>query len=237
MIYVTGDMHGEIERFSARNIKKLKKQDTLIVLGDFGFLWQGGEAEKQLLSLISSRKFNVLFLDGTHENHALLKNYPVIDYCGGKVRDLGGNLKMLVRGEIYEIEGKSLFALGGGQSEDAEFRVEGKSWWQEELPSSEEIDYARNKIKSCGKVDFILTHEAPQKIRTSILGKDIEEHRLSRFLDELMLTVKYDKWFFGCYHLDRKFTRMHYAVYQNVIEITSPEKKSLFSRLFSKKSR
>ena len=39
MIYVTGDIHGEVERFSEKEIKRLKKQDTLIVLGDFGFLW------------------------------------------------------------------------------------------------------------------------------------------------------------------------------------------------------
>ena len=235
MIYVTGDMHGDIGRFSERALKKLKAEDTLIILGDFGFLWQGNEEEAKNISFISERKYQVLFLEGTHENHDLLEKYPVCDYCGGKVHHLGGNLRMLMRGEIYEIEGKTIFALGGGQSDDIEFRTEGESWWPQELPSAEEIDYARANIKERKKVDFIITHDAPHKIRTSLLGKDIEDNRLDKFLDEVMLTVKYDKWYFGCYHLDRKLTRAQYAVYQRVVEITSPEKKSFFARLFKRK--
>ncbi|MBQ7800400.1 MAG: metallophosphoesterase [Oscillospiraceae bacterium] len=234
MIYVTGDMHGELERFSQRAIKKLKAEDTLIILGDFGFLWSGGEEEEKNLEFIRNRKFKVLFLDGTHENHALLERYPETEYCGGRVRDLGGNLKMLMRGEIYNIEDKSIFTLGGGQSADLEFRTEGESWWPQELPSMEELDSAREKLKAHGPVDFVLTHDAPQKIRISLFGRDIEEHRLSKFLDEVMMTVKYDKWYFGCYHLDRKLTRAQYGVYQKVLEITTPEKKGFFAKLFKK---
>ena len=39
MVYVTGDMHGDASRFSDPRLKKLKKGDTLLVCGDFGFLW------------------------------------------------------------------------------------------------------------------------------------------------------------------------------------------------------
>ncbi len=237
MIYVTGDMHGDIERFSERALKKLRAEDTLIVLGDFGFIWQGGEQEEKNLEFIRNRRFQVLFLDGTHENHDLLANYPTAEYCGGIVRDLGGNLKQLMRGEIYEIEGKSIFALGGGQSEDIEFRKEGVSWWPSELPSTEQIEAARNKIKARKAVDFIVTHDAPHKLRTAIIGEDKEANRLGKLLDEIMLTVKYQNWYFGCYHLDRKLTRTHYAVYQRVIEITDPEKRNFWQRLFKRKKR
>lgn len=235
MIYTTGDMHGDLERFSKGKIKKLKAGDTLIVLGDFGFLWSGSEEEKKNLEFISSRRFNVLFLDGTHENHALLEEYPIEQYCGGRVRNLGGNLKMLMRGEIYEIEGKKIFALGGGQSDDIEFRTEGQSWWQQELPSAEEIAYAEENIMRDRKVDFVVTHSAPYKIKTSLFGRDAEENRLEKFLDRVMLSVKYERWFFGSYHLDRKLTRTHFAVYQNVLEVTSPEKKGFFAKIFKKK--
>lgn len=235
MIYVTGDTHGDIERFSERALKKLKAEDTLIILGDFGFVWQGGEDEEKNLDFIRNRKYTVLFLEGTHENQDKLKKYPEAEFCGGRVRDLGGNLKQLMRGEIYEIEGKSIFALGGGQSEDIEFRKEGVSWWPSELPSSEEIEAAREKIKAKKSVDFIVTHDAPHKIRTSITGEKKEPNRLGKLLDEIMLTVKYQNWYFGCYHLDRKLTRTHYAVYRKVIEITNPEKKNFWQRLFKKK--
>ena len=231
MIYVTGDMHGDIERFSKRNLKKLKKGDTLIILGDFGFLWNGDEQEEKNLEYIGSRKYNVLFVDGTHENFALLSNYPVEQYAGGRVRSLGGNLKQLMRGEIYNIEDKTIFALGGGRSDDLEFRSEGETWWPEELPSIEEIDAAREKLSEIKTVDFIVSHDAPQKIRASITGEDSEPSRLCAFFDELMYKVKYKNWFFGCFHIDRKLTRTHFAVYKKVIEITNPEKKSFFKRL------
>lgn len=235
MIYVTGDMHGDIARFSERGLKKLKKGDTLIILGDFGFLWNGNEEEERNLEFIKNRRYNVLFLEGTHENFDLLDAFPETEAFGGRVRDLGGNLKMLLRGEIYEIEGKKIFALGGGQSDDREFRVEGESWWQRELPSQEEIDLAREKIKAQKEVDFIVTHSSPQKIRISLTGEDEEGNRLCKFFDELMFSVKYKNWFFGSYHIDRKLTRTHFAVYRKVIEITNPEKKGFFKRLFKRK--
>ena len=48
MIFVTADTHGDIERFEDKQLKKLKKTDTLIVLGDFGFIWNDSEkTEKQ----------------------------------------------------------------------------------------------------------------------------------------------------------------------------------------------
>ena len=37
MVYITGDVHGDIRRFGAP-ARRLKKGDTLIVCGDFGML-------------------------------------------------------------------------------------------------------------------------------------------------------------------------------------------------------
>ena len=72
MVYVTGDMHGDETRLYDAQWRKLKKGDTLIICGDFGFLWNGGKREKEALEYLGSRKFAVAFLDGTHENFELL---------------------------------------------------------------------------------------------------------------------------------------------------------------------
>ena len=51
MIYITGDTHGELERFKGKELRRLGKNDILLVLGDFGFLWgrqQRGEKEAGL---------------------------------------------------------------------------------------------------------------------------------------------------------------------------------------------
>ena len=80
MIYVTGDTHGEICRFHSPEMRKVKKGDTLIVCGDFGFIWDGGKKEEKNLKKLGTRKYNLLFLDGTHENFDLLSRYPTVDW-------------------------------------------------------------------------------------------------------------------------------------------------------------
>ena len=39
MVYITADTHGELSRLADRELKKIKIGDTLIILGDFGYLW------------------------------------------------------------------------------------------------------------------------------------------------------------------------------------------------------
>ena len=40
MVYLTGDTHGDIQRFKQGKLRWLGKKDTVVVLGDFGFVWQ-----------------------------------------------------------------------------------------------------------------------------------------------------------------------------------------------------
>ena len=55
MVYVTGDFHGEYKRFSAPEYGRLKKGDTLIVCGDFGFVWENTDKEKKQLKKIGKK--------------------------------------------------------------------------------------------------------------------------------------------------------------------------------------
>lgn len=64
MVYVTGDTHGDFSRFTSPAARRLRRGDTLIVLGDFGFLWDGSRKEKKVLKKMSRLKYSVLFLDG-----------------------------------------------------------------------------------------------------------------------------------------------------------------------------
>ena len=49
LVYITGDMHGDLSRFKNPIFKKMKAGDVLIVCGDFGFIWDGSRQEKQNL--------------------------------------------------------------------------------------------------------------------------------------------------------------------------------------------
>ncbi|MEG0803795.1 MAG: metallophosphoesterase, partial [Pygmaiobacter sp.] len=205
MIYVTADLHGDLDRLRDLPVR-LKRRDTLIVLGDFGFLWSGDSAEKKKLRWLGKRPYHLLFLDGAHENYDLLREYPVTDFLGGRAQQISGRLYHLLRGEIYTIEEKTLLCFGGGESEDKDSRTEGKSWWRRELPSADELDNCLAHIERCNRsVDFVLTHDAPSKLLLFLKLSETglpDTNRLETFLDEIASMLTYTHWYFGCHHRD-----------------------------------
>jgi len=225
MIYVTGDLHGDIERFGSKEMKPLKKGDTLLVCGDFGFIWDGSKAEQAALKKIAKLKYNVCFIDGVHENFALLGQYPVEEFAGAHARHIGGNLYHLLRGEIYTMEGQTIFAMGGGVSPDDDFRPpdDVRSSW--EIPSREEFDLAAANIERVrGKVDFIITHEPPMKIKAFLQLKQQtvsaggEVTGLNTFFEELGRCCTFKRWFFGSMHADKFISTTHVAVFRKVLK-------------------
>ena len=72
MIFVTGDTHGDLHRFDNPVVKKMRKEDMLIICGDFGFIWEGNEQERKILEKLGKKKYQILFVDGAHENFDLL---------------------------------------------------------------------------------------------------------------------------------------------------------------------
>ena len=77
MVYVTGDMHGEFKRFRDSKIKRLKKGDTLIICGDFGFFWNDSKEEKDVIKKLEEKEFNIAFVDGCHENFDIIEISPI----------------------------------------------------------------------------------------------------------------------------------------------------------------
>ena len=69
MVYLTGDTHGELDRFKHGRLRWLGKRDIVVVLGDFGFVWDGSKEEQKKLDWLRKRPYTLLFLDGAHENY------------------------------------------------------------------------------------------------------------------------------------------------------------------------
>ena len=228
MIYVTGDTHGEDYLWSYYFEKLLKEGDTLIIAGDFGFIFSPERNREFFFDCIAEKKYTVLFIDGNHENLDLLYEYPVQEWNGGKVHCIRHNLLHLMRGEIYNIEGKKLFAMGGGYSLDKDWREPGESWWPQEMPSDKEYRNAQENLKKADyKVDYIITHTAPQtSIATLVLrgfcikGNVLEEQPLTGFLEWVAEQVSYERWYFGHFHVDFELdTRRQYALLDDVREL------------------
>ena len=220
MVYITGDMHGDRQCFKDRRLKKLKKKDTLIVLGDFGFLWDGSKAEMKFLGWLSRRRYHIAFVTGTHDNYKLLKSYPQSDWNGGKVRRIKGELLMLERGNLYDIDGKKYFAFGGGHSEDYFDREQDATWWPQELPTQDEMNDGLNTLKNANmECDYIITHDAPGSIRRFILMDNSEITEINDYFDKINSNCRFQHWYFGCYHMDKVITSRHTGVYKLVLPI------------------
>jgi hypothetical protein len=220
MIYLTGDTHGELERFKKGKLRWLGKKDTVIVLGDFGFFWNDSKAEQAARRWLEKRPYTLLFLDGCHDNFDLIGQYPEAEGFGGTVRPIGGNLYYVPRGQILEREGKKLLCFGGGRTLDREDRTAGENWWPQEMPDDAEMDACRQRLAAAGNaVDYILTHDAPEKLMGFAGVKTEDLSPLNDFFGELLTAVQYRKWFFGRYHRDIDVSAKARCVFTDVIPL------------------
>ena len=222
MVYVTGDLHGDVNRFKTPAAKKLGKGDTLLVCGDFGFLWDGSKIEQKFLQKLGEKKFNICFVDGCHENFDLLSTYEVSEWNGGKVQHIIGNVYHLMRGQVFEIEGLRIFTMGGGESPDMEIRMENDNWSPAESPTQQELlEGAANIGRYDNAVDIVITHEPSAKVKEFLQMKSTNKQRvtlLNTYFEELAGAVDFKKWYFGSLHLDKPISATQVAVYTNILE-------------------
>jgi predicted phosphodiesterase len=225
LVYITGDTHGDISRFKDKKIKKLKKGDTLIICGDFGFLWDGSKKEQKVLKWLGKRKYHILFVEGCNENYDLLDQYEVSEWNGGKVQVISGNLMHLMRGEIYTIEDKTYFAFGGGDGAPSQDLQDHFASPGREQPTVRETSHGIDRLEEAqGKVDIMITHDAPIKITQSM---DVEHDGVSfiqNYLDALRKTTSFSAWYFGKYHKDRVIPPYYHNVFMDIIPVEPPKK-------------
>lgn len=228
MIYITGDTHGDRKRLSKMALRKLKEGDTLIICGDFGFMWNNTKSEQNFLVSLGKRKYNICFIDGTHENFDLLNGYEISQWNGGKVHKIYGNLFHLMRGQIFEIEGKKIFTMGGGESSDIDIRRDVNAWSKDEIPTQEELLEGAENLEVAGyDMDIIITHEPPLKVKNFLNLNDTSEFRvtaLNAYFEELAGNCKFKKWFFGSLHIDKYISGTHRAIFKDVINAETGEK-------------
>lgn len=225
MIYITGDTHGMPVRLSLESMpfsQRWTKKDTLIVCGDFGYLMNGTTREELFFRELSFRPYTICFIDGNRDNHDMLKAYPVTQWQGGKVHRIRRNVFHLMRGEVFQLEGKRVFTMGGGYSVDKIRRFQGVDWWPEELPSEAEYQAAWRRLDEEGrKVDYILTHTAPLSVMEGLYPVCEEERPLNMFLDKVKREVSYKRWYFGHIHMDIALEHRMYAMFTTVRELES----------------
>ena len=224
MIYVTGDTHGDLERFKSKQASKLKKGDTLVICGDFGFIWDGSKTEEKTLNWLSHRRYKILFVEGAHENYLMLDKYELEDYCGGRARHIAKNIYMLRRGDVFDIEGRKLFAFGGGDDEEIDLMDLEEEPVLTRLPNDEDVARARDSLAAVNNnVDYIITYDTGFKLKSFLQMEQNSFNNLHAFLDEISRTCTFGKWFFGCYHMDKRIPPNYYGVYRSILNAQTGE--------------
>lgn len=229
-IWVTGDTHGDFQRFTTRNFPQLKgmdREDLMIIAGDFGGVWVGEQADGHKLDWLEDKPFTTLFVDGNHENFDLLNSYPEREWHGGRVHVVWLHILHLMRGQVFKISGLTWFTMGGAASHDiqdgilnpaepgferrywtlrcmnAMFRVLGHSWWPEEMPSEAEyVEAEANLEQAEWRVDCVLTHCAPTSV-TKALNPSYLPDKLTDFLEMVKERCQFRRWFAGRYHANQ----------------------------------
>ncbi len=144
-IYITGDTHGTFDLrkvvyfFNGRE-DEFSWDDYLMFCGDVGVCGFMASDEAKTRDILRNLPVTVLFVDGNHENFEQLNSYAVEIWNGGKVHFIESNIIHLMRGQVFEIDGKKFFTFGGAYSVDKMYRTEGITWFPEEIPSKEEYE-------------------------------------------------------------------------------------------------
>lgn len=227
MILVTGDIHIPVEedlrKLNRKNFpqqKTMGRKDYLIICGDFGGVWDNSRTDEYWLDWLEEKKFTTLFVDGNHENHVLLKDYPRENWHGGYVHKIREHVIHLERGQVFTLEGKKFFTMGGAASHDREFRREGINWWKEELPSEEECQSAIRKLEEYDySVDYVITHCLSDEVW--IDNKKYPPNSLTCFFTELEKRLSYRHWYCGHYHIDLEVDKKHTVMYQKIKKVVS----------------
>lgn len=158
-----GDWHGNLPfAVSAIEASITRAGSELLVhVGDFGF-WRPGHEEcdhptylPTLEKLLSEYEVPLLWIDGNHEDHKWLAEFPV---GSDGLRQISKHVIHIPRGAAFTVRGKKFVGLGGALSVDRKLRREGETYFQEELITVEDLE----KAKAHGKASVLITHEAPE---------------------------------------------------------------------------
>lgn len=127
MFYITGDIHGDVERvveFSKNN--NLTDKDTIIILGDAGLNFYCNKTDNKSKRVLNKLGPKIFCIHGNHEiRPETIKTYNITEYCDGRVyvETQYPNILFAIDGEIYNFDGNQALVCGGAYSVDKWYRI------------------------------------------------------------------------------------------------------------------
>ena len=170
---ITGDTHGRVmERLANIPSHYDPSKTALIILGDAGFNFYLNNTDRNLKRQVNDTGYTVYCVRGNHEERPENLPYIVSKYD----QEVGNtvifepdfpNIRYLLDGEEYDINGYSVLVIGGAYSVDKWWRLgnapkdaKWTGWFEQEQLDEYERAEILQKVKG-KKYDFVFTHTCP----------------------------------------------------------------------------
>lgn len=174
-----------------------------------------------------------------------MATYPVKEWHGGMVHEIRPHVLHMMRGEVFNIQGKKFFTFGGASSHDISdgildyndedwreqakeleasgkwmYRVKDLTWWEEELPTDQEMQYGLDKLKENNNVvDYIITNSSPASV-IALLGQGLyEQDILTKYLENIRAETEYKYWFMGHMHVNSAINDKDMILYEQIVQV------------------
>ncbi|MBE5970672.1 MAG: metallophosphatase [Lachnospiraceae bacterium] len=224
---ISGDTHGSLDiakvvRFFDEHDGEYNEDDYLIICGDVAICGFDPNDESMTRATLQNLPVTTLFVDGNHENFEHLNSYPVDEWNGGKVHFVDNNIIHLMRGQVFEINGLKFFTFGGASSIDKDNHIPGITWFEEEIPTKEEMEEGwLNLQKNDFQVDYIITHTAPREVCAAINFGELtdEEIEVRRYFQRIADSTDFIAWYFGHFHVDEEVEGQFFCLFDEIIVI------------------
>lgn len=175
--------------------------------------------------------------------------FETVDIYGGKAQMISRDIYHVLRGEVLEIQDKKFFAFGGASSHDVrdgildpeaytdtaafkrdyarrrrdgqQIRVKGLSWWPQEIPSESEMQHGVETLeRNDNTVDYVITHCLPQEVASVFSMGLYEPDALTMYFNKLLHDgLRFDRWYCGHYHINRRIIGKFDVLYDSIIRI------------------
>ena len=232
-ILLSGDTHRDydLKKLFPENLRKavgpaLNHVTHLIVLGDWGAIWgdspESIAEERRTLEFYDQMPWETLVITGNHEGYDRIERLPWTTRYGAPARRVTDKIHILQHGNVYTVAGQRLFVFGGGESLDRDRRVEGDSWWPQEIPTQQDLERGIASLQAVGgQVDYVLTHTCPRPMADHLVTVAPNEYKVGTWtgkgldvtvtmLTRLEALLKPHKgWYFGHYHVDHDWQNYH----------------------------
>lgn len=224
---MTGDTHGRVNERIMQMPEFIRNEDTaLIILGDAGINFYLNKTDHKNKKVLNNWGMKIYCVRGNHEERPEMLDTMIVQ----KDRDVSGpvyvepefpNIRYLMDGGIYTINGLRTLVIGGAYSIDKWYRLRRAlvletedhmtkahraGWFDNEQLTAEEQQSILNSVS--GKdFDVVLSHTCPiswEPIHLFLSGVNQSgvDKTMENFLEQVKDSCTWRRWYFGHYHAD-----------------------------------